>query len=706
MAALKRSMHLYDEAIGLYEKAILIRKTNSQDSKVAQILSSIGAVYEKRKMYDDALIKYEAALNLLIQISGEIHCDVAHSMTNMAVILKNQKKNDLAQLYYEKSLEIRKQLYGINHPDVAQSMNNLAALLYLEKKYDSARKLYEDSLNILIQLYGRDNLDVAQALNNLAALLFAEKRFSDANQLYEESLNIRTKYLGRNHLDVASSLCNLGILKRSTHEYQESVKYFRESLDIRLNLLRDESHSDVQVCRKHLAYVEQMSYTLNVGTNIIYHDKVSGKKFKGIITSKHSNGTYDIRYSITNNIDDMRSNATNIGRHRLTLSNSKDMKPINELPSEPSSPKRKLKENFSKNQVSLQTPTLPTQSSPISPPPLPPSHPISASSSSTSSSTQSYLSSKSTITQTSTTATTSLSNNSTFLEGNGITNVTITSAREKRHHQSMLPSPLLPASHNQKSDNSSDYSDDFSGGGVDSNLPTTSQSKAQFYIDEDPAHIHSATEISLEKEIEKPALHSKSSRNLLLPPLAEISHVSVQPKIIPRSLSRAQSRNQLSRQQSSAAAAAEAQVNPYKGNIGSAGFRMSNKSFQVKKMDSTIENPREESDDEDFFSETKQKKFDRSENASVISSLTEVSEKSSYSKQPNNSKIQTEAQYLLSNNHSINSNRPKKGTTAVTKVGKEFMTPSSTPLSTTSTIASARSSKATLRKENKLNSNK
>jgi tetratricopeptide (TPR) repeat protein len=582
MASLKRSMHHYEEAVNLYEKAIAIYKSQPSPLKVAQIFGNIGAVYEKRKMFSEALGRYEAAMTLQQEVyGGEVHGEVANSMTNMAVVLKNQKNYSLSQLYYEKSLEIRKRLYGSTHPDVAQSMNNLAALLYLEKKYDLARKLYEDSLAILVELYGRDNLDVAQALNNLAALLFAEKRFHESNKLYEESLTIRTKHLGRNHLEVASSLCNLGILKRSTHEYQEATRYFRESLDIRLHLLRDESHNDVQVCRKHLLYVEQMSQPIHPGSYVMYHDKATGKRFSALVTKKHSNGTFDIKYSPQEGAGGgreedpakMTMSETYVGRHRLTVAppprgggggggmteSVVSVSTASENSHSTSRDERKLKEKGSPALISL----------PQSREPHPESH----------------------------------------------------------SHKDPLASLRENRKLTQRTDNSSEYSDDLSAGEV--HLPTPSPTKPLPRSNEDDlALARSAAMLDTDTAVaHKPTLHSKSSRSLLLPPPKEIGTLKIplskHSTPLTRGMSRAQQLNQFSRQQSSAAAAAEAETNPYKSNVGSAGFRMSNKSFRIKKLNSGVGGGAEESDDDesDFFSPTKQKAFDT--NSTVVSEMSQ-----------------------------------------------------------------------------------
>jgi hypothetical protein len=176
--------------------------------------------------------------------------------------------------------------------------------------------------------------------------------------------------------------------------------------------------------------------------------------------------------------------------------------------------------------------------------------------------------------------------------------------------------------YSQRTDNSSEYSDDLSAGEV--HLPTPSPAKPAA-PQEDMASVRSSMDTA---PSHKPTLHSKSSRSLLLPPPKEIGTLRLPVKssaatALNRGMSRAGQLNQLSRQQSCAAAAAEAETNPYKSNVGSAGFRMSNKSFRIKKLHSGVGSPEDSDEDEsDFFSPAKQKAFDRSELNSVVSELS------------------------------------------------------------------------------------
>lgn len=209
---------------------------------------------------------------------------------------------------------MQKALHSSPHTDIAQSMNNLASLLYSMHNYSEAKILYEDSLSMLIELLGNDNVEVAQAMNNLAALLFAKKSHREAESLYIESLRIRRQALGSDHLDVASSLCNLGILKRSTREYGAAEEYFKESLEIRSKILKDDNHTDVKVCRKHLAYLKQLTVAVEIGMRVEVNDRSSGQLLVGQVISKHSNNSYDIRFD-----DPDLEIATNIPRNRLAV---------------------------------------------------------------------------------------------------------------------------------------------------------------------------------------------------------------------------------------------------------------------------------------------------------------------------------------------------------------------------------------------------
>lgn len=303
IASIYKGFHKYNEAINIDRKAMLIREVTEGENSVgvAEILVSMGSIKEKQKLYDEAQSHYEDALRMYNMVHKAPHADTAQTITSLALVFKLQKKYDMAKDYYNRALEMRRALHPTAvHPDIAQAMNNLAALLYSMHEYSEAKVLYEDSLNMLIKLLGTENLDVAQAMNNLAALLFAKKNHLEAEPLYEESLRIRRRLLGSDHLDVASSLCNLGILKRSLRAYDEATAFFEESLTIRMKVLNDDTHPDIRVCKKHLAFLKQLSVDVKVDMRVEVNDRSSGKPLLGTVVKEHRNQLYDIKYDAPN----------------------------------------------------------------------------------------------------------------------------------------------------------------------------------------------------------------------------------------------------------------------------------------------------------------------------------------------------------------------------------------------------------------------
>ena len=316
IASIYKGFHKFNEAININRKAMLIREVVEGEKSlgVAEIIMSLGAIKEKQKLYDEAQSHYEDALSMYTELHNNgPHADIAQTMTSLALVHKLQKNYNIAKDFYDQALDMRKQLYPTAHPDIAQSMNNLAALLYSMHEYTDAKVLYEDSLEMLIELLGNENLDVAQAMNNLAALLFAKKNHKEAEPLYEESLRIRRRLLGSDHLDVASSLCNLGILKRSLRAYDESIQYFEESLTIRMKILNDDQHHDIKVCKKHLAFLKQLSVPLKVGMRVEVNDRSIGKVLQGEVVRVHRNDMFDVKYDIVS-----MGIATHVARSRIT----------------------------------------------------------------------------------------------------------------------------------------------------------------------------------------------------------------------------------------------------------------------------------------------------------------------------------------------------------------------------------------------------
>ncbi len=80
--------------------------------------------------------------------TGERHPDVAASYNNLGTAEYSKGESDKAIVYFEKALEIRLEVLGERHPSVATSYNNLGAAEYSKGESDKAIVYHKKALEI------------------------------------------------------------------------------------------------------------------------------------------------------------------------------------------------------------------------------------------------------------------------------------------------------------------------------------------------------------------------------------------------------------------------------------------------------------------------------------------------------------------------------------------------------------------------------
>ena len=82
-------------------------------------------VYYHQGDYEKTLEYYNKALNILIELFGEIHPNIATTYSNIGYIYYNQGNYRKSLEYFRKALEIRTEIYPENHPAVKRTKENV-----------------------------------------------------------------------------------------------------------------------------------------------------------------------------------------------------------------------------------------------------------------------------------------------------------------------------------------------------------------------------------------------------------------------------------------------------------------------------------------------------------------------------------------------------------------------------------------------------
>ena len=251
-----RRLGLYDQARPLIEEAVEIQSEGGgeEETEVAKSLEHLGALLTLTGDYDAARSSLERAQQVY-EVDGP-PIRLASVLNNLGTLHLRTGDYEAAQSCYDRSLEIYEEASGPDHPDVARMLNNLAILDRRQGNADRARTRYERALRIMERAYGPEHPDVAQGLNNLASLLRSTGSGAEARPLYERSLAIREKVLGPDHPDVARSLNNLGILLEEQGEHDAALAAHQRALEIREGVLGP-VHADVAQSLNNLAIVRK-----------------------------------------------------------------------------------------------------------------------------------------------------------------------------------------------------------------------------------------------------------------------------------------------------------------------------------------------------------------------------------------------------------------------------------------------------------------
>jgi len=222
----------------------------------ARLQATIGRVYEKMGLFDEAVPLVEKALITRRLHLGEEHVDVANSLGNLGDLHRKMGKFSEAEPYLKRTLEIREQLVGPFHPDVAQSLNLLAVLYENSSRYAEAEPLYRRALEIQEKDLGPDHLDLAITLTNLAILMAKQGKYADSEPLFRRVLEIEKQELGEDHPRVPVALMNLAIAYKLQGKYEEAEPLYRRAIEIQERVLGPK-HPALAATIQNLANVYQ-----------------------------------------------------------------------------------------------------------------------------------------------------------------------------------------------------------------------------------------------------------------------------------------------------------------------------------------------------------------------------------------------------------------------------------------------------------------
>ena len=226
-----------DEAVDQASRAheLLVELHGPKHIEVANALTFLGSMRVERGDFDGAERDIEAGTAMRRDLFGAEHVETARDLRILGDFRNASGKSELALEAYRAALAIDEKLYGPNHPDRASDTWGIAtALIELGKA--------KEGINVLEALIAteREHLGehphVALTMRELASIVGSQGLFDRSEQLFEACLTIERARLPADHPQTATTLANFGSMLHRKGELDRALPLISEALEMRKRL--------------------------------------------------------------------------------------------------------------------------------------------------------------------------------------------------------------------------------------------------------------------------------------------------------------------------------------------------------------------------------------------------------------------------------------------------------------------------------------
>ncbi len=218
----------------------------------AQLLATIGRVYESLGEFAKARPPVERALQLREAALGATHLDVAESRRRLGVLLRHLGDRSGSERELRRALEIDRPQQPAGGVALAADLHELGHTLVELGRYEEGERLFREALAMRRAALGGVHQDVADSLSGVAYARSRQGFPKEAVSLYAEALQINQQKLGAEHPQLARSHQNLAVVLSDVGEYPEAARHFETALAI-YRRVYGERHPSIAVTINNLA---------------------------------------------------------------------------------------------------------------------------------------------------------------------------------------------------------------------------------------------------------------------------------------------------------------------------------------------------------------------------------------------------------------------------------------------------------------------
>jgi len=251
IAAHYNVVHL-DSAKGFAEEGIVLAKKLNYTDGQWENLNVLGNYYERKTDYENALINYDAAMELI---------EAANSIKGIAVVKNNIATIHIRKGEYQKAIPLLFEALKAeeilkNENGIAQAYNNIGIVYYYMQDFDKTTDYLTKAL--LIQ-EGLGNFDgLINGYNNVGAIHIHQEKYKEAIKDYEKALSISTQIDDK--INQAIELSNIGICWTKLRDFEKAEKFYNRSLALR-DVIEDTNGKANSLVNMGELFIEQGEYT-------------------------------------------------------------------------------------------------------------------------------------------------------------------------------------------------------------------------------------------------------------------------------------------------------------------------------------------------------------------------------------------------------------------------------------------------------------
>ena len=181
---------------------------------------------------------------------------IANCLQDLAHIHQLKGEFDEAIHKYNQALNIFNELFGYQSKLVANCLYSLGATYFEQHKIALSIDYYITALKIQKTILPRAHTDTAYTLNNIGNVYSVRNKCDQAFQFFEQTLDIFKRSLPSEHPSIAKTSCNIGLTYFKKDDHQRSLTFLDRALHIYQNIFPAD-HPEISRCQKTIDFIEK-----------------------------------------------------------------------------------------------------------------------------------------------------------------------------------------------------------------------------------------------------------------------------------------------------------------------------------------------------------------------------------------------------------------------------------------------------------------